>query len=449
MVKGVRPSGSSTAQVLIDSKIASATSGLTGYTIKCLSEICSKQNASTIADYIRAMGTEINIKDSSRVSTIKSLTWLASHLENKPFKEMTRDDVLSYLDSLKKPETVDPQHGWIGNYNNRYSVFAKFFKWLYSPDKAPEQRKMPKFLQNVKKLKRKEESIYKPSDLWLPQDHVLFLKYCPSRRDRCYHSMAIDTSARPHELLGLKIKDIVFKQANNIQYAEIRVSGKTGSRIIPLINSIPLVKDWLEEHPQRGNPDAPLFVSIRKGAGKALTPGSLGHLYTWMYKREFFPRLLEMVAVPNEDKQHLVELLKKPWNLYIFRHSALTEKSTILKEHVLRQHAGWSRSSKMHLRYLHYFGNESTDSLLEAYGVVKKENHFTDTMKSRICPDCKEPNRHDALFCKKCHLTLTHEAYQSAVANEKKMVEDEVKKQVAEALAAFKKEIVEQGLHQS
>jgi integrase len=435
MAKALRSSGSSTSQILVDRKIVTATGGLNGYTVRCLTELCSKENASTIAEYILAMRTEINIKDSSRVSTIKSLTWLVEHLDNKSLKKMTRQDVLSYLDSLRKPESADPQHGWIGNYNNRYAVFAKFFKWLYAPSKPPEQRKTPAVMKNIKKLKRKEESIYKPTDLWLPEDHALFLKYCPSRRDRCYHTVAIDTSARPHELLGLKIKDIIFKQANNIQYAEVRVSGKTGSRIIPLINSIPHVKDWLEEHPQRGNPDAPLFISVRKGSGKPLGPGSLGHIYTWMYKREYFPRLLKMSTVPSEDKQRLEELLKKPWNLYIFRHSALTEKSTILKEHVLRQHAGWSRSSKMHLRYLHYFGNESTDSLLEAYGVVKKENHFTDVMKSRTCPDCKEPNRHDALFCKKCHLTLTHEAYNSAVEGEKKLVEDLVEKKIHEIIA--------------
>ena len=31
--------------------------------------------------------------------------------------------------------------------------------------------------------------------------------------------------------------------------------------------------------------------------------------------------------VPEEDKQKIEELLKKPWNPYIRRHSALTEKS--------------------------------------------------------------------------------------------------------------------------
>ena len=53
----------------------------------------------------------------------------------------------------------------------------------------------------------------------------------------------------------------------------------------------------------------------------------------------------------------------------------LTQKSTILKEHVLRQHAGWSGRSQMHLKYLHYFGNESSESLLEAYGIITKDNN--------------------------------------------------------------------------
>src|SRR5918994_2847119 len=89
------------------------------------------------------------------------------------------------------------------------------------------------------------------------------------------------------------------------------------------------------------------------------------------YKVEYFTRLADKdPTVPPEDKQKIGELLKKPWNPYIRRHSALTEKSAILKEHVLRQHAGWSGASHIHLKYLHYFGSESSASLLEAYGIV-------------------------------------------------------------------------------
>ena len=47
--------------------------------------------------------------------------------------------------------------------------------------------------------------------------------------------MSRDTGCRPHELLKLRIKDIVFKNTGKRQYAEVLVNGKTGSRYIPLI----------------------------------------------------------------------------------------------------------------------------------------------------------------------------------------------------------------------
>jgi hypothetical protein len=55
------------------------------------------------------------------------------------------------------------------------------------------------------------------------------------------------------------------------------------------------------------------------------------------YRKEFFPRLLHNPHVTPEDKRKISELLKKPWNPYIRRHSALTQKSRILKEYTLRQ----------------------------------------------------------------------------------------------------------------
>jgi integrase/recombinase XerD len=62
--------------------------------------------------------------------------------------------------------------------------------------------------------------------------------------------------------LNLRIKDIAFKTIGSYQYAEVLVNGKTGSRPIPLISSIPYVKDWLDSHPQRGNPGAYLIPSL-------------------------------------------------------------------------------------------------------------------------------------------------------------------------------------------
>ena len=309
-------------------------------------------------------------------------------------------------------------HKWIGTYNLYRIHLLRFFKWLYYPDIEPSKRPKPAVIENIAQLKRKEKSIYKPSDLWTQQDDLLFLKYCPSKRDKCYHAISRDSSCRPHEILKLKIRDIAFKTTGNYQYAEALVNGKTGSRPIPIIDSIPYLKDYLDhEHPQPTNPNSPLICGTGKGLGRHIKATRITKIYI-EYKKQIFPKLLESPNVLPEDKPKIKGLLKKPWNPYIRRHSALTEKSTILKEHVLRQHAGWTPGSQMHLKYLHYFGNESNESLLEAYGIIPPGQQL-DQLRPKQCPNCSEPNKPDGKFCNKCRMVLTYDAYSETLESQK------------------------------
>ena len=375
-------------------------------------------NATTIADYILTMKAEINLSGSYKQAIIMALCRLSKYCHNKPFKSLQREDILETLDSFRKTEAADPLHQWIGTYNTHRIYFMRFFKWLYYPDVEPDKRPKPSIIENIPKLKRKEKSIYKPTDLWTAEDDLLFLKYCPTKRMKCYHAVSRDLSCRPHELLKLKIRDIFFKTNGNYQYAEVLVNGKTGSRPIPLTNSIPYLKDYLDyEHLQSGNPNAPLICGTGKSLGRHIQPLSLNRIYD-DFKRKIYPRLLDNPNVPPEDKQKIKELLKKPWNPYIRRHSALTEKSTILKEHVLRQHAGWSAGSQMPQIYLHYFGNESNVSLLEAYGIIPKGQQL-DQLKPKQCPNCLEPNKPDSKFCAKCRMVLTYDAYNETLQGQK------------------------------
>lgn len=274
---------------------------------------------------------------------------------------------------------------------------------------------------DIPQLKRKAVSCYKPSDLWSQSDDLLFLKWVTNKRDRCYHTMSRDLSARPHEILGIKIKEVIFKSVDNKQYAEVLVNGKTGSRHIPLIQFIPYIKEWLSNHPSRNNPNSPLFVGLGKQSmgRKQLTLNGLYQIYKY-YKEEFFPKLLaEDSTIPNEDKEMIRSLLQKPFNPYIRRHSALTEKSTKLKSNTLNQHAGWSMSSNMAQKYIHYFGNESSESLLEAYGIVTKDYIPIDRLNPKICPNCNEGNTHDTKFCSKCKMIMSYEGYQEALESQK------------------------------
>ena len=238
--------------------------------------------------------------------------------------------------------------------------------------------------------------------------------------------MSYDTGCRPHELLKLRIRDIVFKSAGTRQYAEVLVNGKTGPRHIPLIDSIPYVKDYLDhEHPQPGNPNAIFISGAGKSIGRSIDSHAISLIYS-VYKRELFPKLLQNPNIQPEDKRKIRQLLKKPWNPYIRRHSSLTEKSKILKEHTLRQFAGWTIGSNMPQKYIHYFGNEASESLLEAYGIVTKDSQQKDALRPKQCPNCNEPNRPDGKFCAKCRMILTYSAYNETLEGQKQK-EDQLK----------------------
>lgn len=394
------------------------TSGLPSSYGRNLRQLKNQQNISTIVEYILAMKTETNLSDLYRRETINNLRMFCGFNNHKSFQDVTRNDIISYLDNCRKSETTDPFHKWIGTYNLYRMYLVRFFRWFYSPNIEPSKRQTPSVMENIPRLKRREVSIYKPSDLWTPQDDLLFLKYCPSKRDKCYHSMSRDLSCRPIEILKLKIRDVAFKSISKTQYAEVVVNGKTGTRPIPLINSIPYLKDYLNhDHPMPSNPNSPLICGIGKSLGKHLAPLTITHSYEH-YKKGMFPRLLESPNVIPEDKKLIKELLKKPWNPYIRRHSALTEKSMILKETTLRQHAGWTPGSQMHLKYVHYYGNESSESILQAYGILDKGIQI-DELKPKQCPNCSEPNKADSKFCAKCRMVLTYDAYSETLENQK------------------------------
>ena len=207
-----------------DRKIDEATLKLPKSCVKSLRSV-SLETAATIADYIIEMKSEVNLSDSYRMDLIEVLTKLSKFFDNdgknKSFRDMTRNDIIDFLESYRKPEESDPLHKWIGTYNIYRMHLLRFFKWLYSPYIEPSKRPKPSVVDNIPKLKRKEVSIYKPSDLWTPEDDLLFLKFCPSKREKCYHAISRDLSARPHEILKLKIRDVPFKNTAISQYADV------------------------------------------------------------------------------------------------------------------------------------------------------------------------------------------------------------------------------------
>jgi hypothetical protein len=146
---------------LLDRKIDEISAGLPAYYNNILRSI-SEANAATIIDYIASMKIEVNLSDNYRRGLIQILCKFSGSIycDNRSFKDLSRADVINYLDTYRKSETQDPMHKWIGTYNIFRTHIIRFFKWLYNPDTEPSKRPKPPIVENIAHLKRKEKSIY-------------------------------------------------------------------------------------------------------------------------------------------------------------------------------------------------------------------------------------------------------------------------------------------------
>jgi hypothetical protein len=118
---------------MIDRKIENAVEGLSSNCFNFLHKVlrASRENALTICDYISSLKSDINPSDDYRKDTIILLCTLSIffHSKSKPklFKDLTREDILSFLDSFRKIESADPLHKWIGTYNKYRMQLMRFF----------------------------------------------------------------------------------------------------------------------------------------------------------------------------------------------------------------------------------------------------------------------------------------------------------------------------------
>ena len=204
-----------------DKKIKSATEGMQQ---ECYDRLLKLENADVIADYLIAYKNETDTKVSTRTTICLNIIRFAQKM-GKPLGTVTNDDILLYFNGLKKSE--DPKHKWKGSWNMLRIIIPRFFKWYYYPNLPPDKRPKSDIIPYLPRMKRMEKT-YKPSDMWTIEDNELFLRYCPDPRIKCYHSIATATGARPHEILNLKIEDIIWPvDGGNPSFT---VNGKTGQR---------------------------------------------------------------------------------------------------------------------------------------------------------------------------------------------------------------------------
>jgi len=90
-------------EIILARKISSATEGLPRTYENMLSTQVSRGNAVVISSYIIALKSESNASPNYRIMQIQTLIELSKYLNQKIFSEMTREDILSFLEKFHKP----------------------------------------------------------------------------------------------------------------------------------------------------------------------------------------------------------------------------------------------------------------------------------------------------------------------------------------------------------
>ncbi len=98
----------STDMVIIERKISLATKGLQRYVKNWLASKTSNENALAISEYVLLLRREVNPSQNYTKIQNQALVELSEYLKQKPFKQLTTEDVLLFLDKFRKTEDKDP-----------------------------------------------------------------------------------------------------------------------------------------------------------------------------------------------------------------------------------------------------------------------------------------------------------------------------------------------------
>ena len=152
-------------------------------------------------------------------------------------------------------------------------------------------------------------------DMFTDDDIDALRDACDRPRDRAFLEMLVYTGQRLTAIRTLRIKDIDVDKG--VLYLNDEVDGLKGAdrrgRKRPLFGARKYVRDWLQYHPRKGEPDAPLFVGdpnhwktkldepwsepgVRKhlkriaeraGVDKPVNPHNFRHYFVTVMKREY------------------------------------------------------------------------------------------------------------------------------------------------------------------
>ena len=285
---------------------------------------------------------------------------VARGILDKPFNECSKEDFIRYMrrfDNLK-PETRATEL-------KQVKLFMRWLKTGSIETGAPYPPEVAWIRPNVKRSEMTEPDILTPDEV------SRMIRAADSLRDKALISCLFEGGFRIGELLPVSVGDLSFNDSGVI----VKVHGKTGPRSTILIASAPLLTTWLENHPFKGRPDAPLWISNR------------GTRITYM---QVSKRLKTAAAEAG---------IRKPVHPHLFRHSSASEMAKYLNEFEMRIRYGWSSGSDIPSHYVHMANiDDKIISLATSRALEPPKPQFVQVK----CPRCGFDNSPGQRFCGRC-----------------------------------------------
>lgn len=386
-------------------------------TVRKFSSLQNAENASLLFELYEFMRNN-GLSERHVNNTLKTNLAFAEFLEpNMSFYQIDKKDhIISFLDTKIKSIEEDPDKRWITTWNDYLSdikyLMRRLHNWkLRNGDRdkdfqSPHEWETPAFA-NIKRKKTKRVSPYLETELWDREELALIIKYEQFKRNKAALALMWDLDARNHEITLLKIKHLRLKEKYG--EGEIPHEAKTGSGPILLTFSFPYVRDWLNEHPFRNEPEARLICNLHNGS-----PVRSEALSTMMKQlKARIERLLKSGSVPAEEKDKLQYILKwKRFNPYCLRHSSITHDSDYLPEYALKKKCRWTMNSRQGNRYIKTrMEDDLKEKILIHNGIITSEE-----LKSKpsvhTCGRCQLINAIENKYCSACSYPLVPSVYE-------------------------------------
>lgn len=380
-----------------------------------IKSIFNEKNRRIVEEFVSFIETT-DTSENYRRGNLIVVIFFARFLGNRNISEVKgKVDIIDFLETRKKEVDIDPDKRWIRTWNDYLQRIKYFMRWLHNgapASVAASSRALcdwqtPVFVC-IKPKKTNRLSPYSESEIWERDDLLAVIKYEPLKRNKAALALCWDLDARPHEVVLLKVKNL--KLGPKYGQGEIPHESKTGTGPLLLTSSFPYVRDWLNEHPFRNEPNARVICNLI--TGKAVKADTLSSIMKLLRKRII--RLLESGEITNETERGKLESLLKArkWTPYCIRHSAITSDSDYLPEFALKKKVRWSMNSRQPSRYIKTrMGDDLKQKILAQNGIILEDEVRRRRPTVLECGRCQTVCTIDSKYCISCSYPLTPSAF--------------------------------------